>query len=100
MTRTSSHTFRQLPLIPQAEFLERKPEFNSVDEHALMIARIEHELLEREALEASRQELLKKKQALIAGNKKRKDDLASLDNDLEKFIDAAKPIQKLFEKEY
>jgi THO complex subunit 5 len=65
-----------------------------------MIARIEHELQEREKLEASRQELLKKKQSLIAENKKRKDDLASLDNDLEKFIDAAKPIQKIFEKEY
>lgn len=65
-----------------------------------MIARIEHELQEREKLEASRQELLKKKQSLIAENKKREDDLASLDNDLEKFIDAAKPIQKIFEKEY
>ena len=87
-------------MITEAEFLEQKPEFVDVDEHALMIARIEHELHEREALEASRQELLKKKQGLIADNKKRKDDLASLDNDLEKFIDAAKPIQKIFEKEY
>ena len=82
-----------------------------------MIARINHEHAEREALEQARQGLLKKKQGLIADNKKRKDDLANLDKDLEKFIDvslhcgvhlatqsdrkqAAKPIQKLFEKEY
>lgn len=65
-----------------------------------MIARINHEHSEREALESQRQELLKRKQELIAENKRRKDDLASLDQDLERFIDAAKPIQKIFEKEY
>lgn len=54
-----------------------------------MIARINHEHAEREKLEQARQELLKRKQALIAENKKRKDDLASLDQDLEKFIDVS-----------
>lgn len=85
-----------------------------------MVARIEDERAEREALEQQRQELLKRKQKLIADNKKRREDLANLDNDLEKFIDvgsqcillvstvhnsadtkmiqAAKPIQKTFEK--
>ena len=52
-----------------------------------MFSRINHELAEREALEQQRQGLLKKKQTLMAENKKRKDDLASLDQDLEKFID-------------
>lgn len=52
-----------------------------------MIARIEHEHVEREKLEQARQELLKRKQGLIAENKKRKNDLANLDQDLEKFID-------------
>lgn len=84
------------------------------DEVALTVARIDHEHAERLALEEQRQGLLKKKQGLIADNKKRKDDLANLDKDLEKFIDvnlmfplfiemltasqAAKPIQKTFEK--
>lgn len=84
-----------------------------------MAARIDHEKAEREALEQQRQELLKRKAKLIAENKKRKDDLANLDKDLERFIDvsfhlrgallspaiiltmtlqAAKPIQKRFEK--
>lgn len=57
------------------------------DEIALTVARIDHEHQERLALEDQRQQLLKKKQGLIADNKKRKDELANLDKDLEKFID-------------
>lgn len=87
-----------MPLIPVKEFLAQHPEHENDDENTLMVARIDHERSEREALEQQRQELLKRKQKLIADNKRRKDDLANLDNDLEKFIDAAKPIQKLFEK--
>ncbi|KAJ5682045.1 uncharacterized protein N7477_001985 [Penicillium maclennaniae] len=94
------HKYLSLPLIPVEEFLEQFPEHQDTNEHELMIARINHEHAEREKLEQARQELLKRKQALIMENKKRKDDLASLDQDLEKFIDAAKPIQKIFEKEY
>ncbi|KAJ5225560.1 hypothetical protein N7468_006785 [Penicillium chermesinum] len=94
------HPYRKLPLIPVEEFLELFPEHRESSEHELMIARITHEHAEREKLEQARQELLKRKQALIAENKKRKEDLASLDQDLEKFVDAAKPIQKIFEKEY
>jgi THO complex subunit 5 len=66
-----------------------KPEHASDDENALMVARIEHERTEREALEQQRMELLKRKQKLIADNKKRKDDLANLDKELEKFIDVS-----------
>lgn len=69
------------------EFLALHPEHADLDSHELMIARINHEHAEREKLEQARQELLKRKQALIAENKKRKDDLASLDQDLERFID-------------
>ncbi|KAL8938184.1 MAG: hypothetical protein Q9216_004035 [Gyalolechia sp. 2 TL-2023] len=92
------HQYQQLPLIPVEEFLREKPQHSHDDEKSLMFARINHELAEREALEQQRQGLLKTKQSLIADNKKRKEDLASLDKDLETFIDAAKPIQKLFEK--
>ncbi len=54
-----------------------------------MVARITHERAEREALEQQRLELQKRKQKLIAENKKRRDDLANLDKDLEKFIDVS-----------
>lgn len=82
-----SHKYQQLPLISVEEFLQLHAEHAADDEKALMFARINHELSEREALEQARQGLLKKKQSLIADNKKRKDDLASLDKDLETFID-------------
>ncbi|KAI9171596.1 THO complex, subunit [Paramyrothecium foliicola] len=92
------HKYQQLPLVPVEQFLAQFPEHADDDENQLMVARIEHERTEREALEQQRQELLKRKQKLIADNKRRKDDLANLDKDLEKFIDAAKPILELFEK--
>ena len=74
-------------MIPVKEFLQIKPEHSDDGEKVLMFARINHELKEREELEKARQELLRKKQSLIADNQKRKDDLASLDKDLETFID-------------
>ncbi|TQS32218.1 hypothetical protein Golomagni_07473 [Golovinomyces magnicellulatus] len=76
-----------LPLILAEEFLAQHPEHSNADENELMYARIEHERAERETLESRRQELLKRKQKLIAENTRRKDDLANLDQDLEKFID-------------
>ncbi|KAI9756609.1 MAG: hypothetical protein M4579_003787 [Chaenotheca gracillima] len=98
------HKYTSLPLVPVPDFLAQHPEHAQLaedgDENGLMIARINHEHAEREALEQARQGLLKKKQGLIADNKKRKEDLASLDGEMERFIDAAKPIQKTFEKEY
>ena len=87
-----SHKYQQLPLIPVEEFLEMHPEHAEADEKTLMFARITHEYSERELLEQERQGLLKKKQGLIAENKKRKDDLASLDKDLETFIDVRGPL--------
>ncbi|EPE08284.1 putative thoc5 family protein [Ophiostoma piceae UAMH 11346] len=92
------HSYEHLPLISEEEFLALHPEHADADEVALMTARITHEKQEREALEKQKNELLKKKLKLIAENKKRKEDLASLDRDLENFIDAAKPIQNLFDK--
>lgn len=92
------HSYQKLPLIPIEEFLALFPEHADSDETTLTVARIEHERAERETLDQQRQELLKRKIKLVAENKKRREDLANLDKDLEKFIDAAKPIQKIFEK--
>ncbi|KAL2863548.1 phosphatidylinositol-glycan biosynthesis class S protein-domain-containing protein [Aspergillus lucknowensis] len=91
------HKYRSLPLIPLEEFLELHPEHRESSEHELMEARINHEHAEREKLEQARQELLKRKQALITENNKRKDDLASLDQDLERFIDV-RLLQSLFRR--
>jgi THO complex subunit 5 len=86
-----------LPLISESEFLDRFPEKKDLSQHDLMIARIEHEHQERTELEEKRQGLLKQRESLLAENKKRKEDLANLDKDLEKFIDAAGPIMKTFD---
>lgn len=89
-----SHKYQSLPLVPVEQFLAEHPEHAGLDENALTVARIENEREEREALEQQRQGLLKKKQGLIAENKKRKDDLANLDKDLEKFIDVSLYLQR------
>ncbi len=110
----TSHKYLQLPLAPVEQFLADHPELAEADEATITIARINQEHAERVTLEDQRTGLLKKKQGLIADNKKRKEDLAKLDVNLELFIDvsllspvqddanklsqAARPIQKTFEK--
>ena len=100
LTRTYSHQYTGVPLISVEDYLALFPDHESLLEHDLMIARIAHEHAERQALEEKRQGLLKRKQGLIAENNRRKEDLANLDKDLERFIEAADPIIKTFEKEY
>ncbi len=86
-----SHSYQQLPLIPLEEYLERFPEHTEDDEKTLMLARINNERVEREELEEQRQELLKRRKALIADNEKSKDGLARLDKDLQNFLDVGLP---------
>ncbi|KAF8422894.1 Fms-interacting protein-domain-containing protein [Tirmania nivea] len=81
------HSYTSLPLISEGEFLQLHPEHTEDDPHTLMIARLHNEKAVREDLERQRKELSAKKQTLISENKKRKDDLASLDEQLKKFIE-------------
>ncbi|KAK6510858.1 hypothetical protein TWF506_009953 [Arthrobotrys conoides] len=94
------HTYEDIPLVDQADYLARYPEHEDKDQHELMKLRLADERAVREELEMQRKQLITKKQALIAENKKRKDDLASLDEHLKKFIESSKPIQETFKKEY
>ncbi|GAB7349512.1 hypothetical protein MBLNU459_g0219t1 [Dothideomycetes sp. NU459] len=91
------HKYHLLPLIPVDDFLAIKPDLQGASEHDLMVARIGHEHVERQALEEQRQGLLKKKQSLIAENNKKKDELAALDKEVEKFLNSATAVQKKFE---
>ncbi|KAF2015870.1 hypothetical protein BU24DRAFT_462091 [Aaosphaeria arxii CBS 175.79] len=93
------HKYMKLPLISVEEFLELFPDHQESSEHDIMTARIEHEYQVRMKLEERRQEKLKQKQMLIAEVKKRKDDLTKLDGMLERFIEAAAPIQKVLATE-
>jgi len=94
------HSYTSLPLISEEEFLQLHPEHAGDDPHTLMIARLHNEKAVREDLERQRKELSAKKQTLISENKKRKDDLASLDEQLKKFIESSRSIQTTFQKEY
>ncbi|KAJ6262486.1 LOW QUALITY PROTEIN: hypothetical protein Dda_3296 [Drechslerella dactyloides] len=94
------HTYKDIPLVPEEDYLQRHPEDADKDPHELMKQRLYDERAVREELETKRKQLIAKKQALIAENKRRKDDLASLDEHLKKFIESSKPIQETFKKEY
>jgi THO complex subunit 5 len=80
------HKYTGLPLMPVSEFREQFPEYANKTEHELWIARIEHEHKVRLEMEAKRQELLKRKQELVKENQKRKEDLANLDKQLERWV--------------
>ncbi|KAF2474669.1 uncharacterized protein BDR25DRAFT_214600 [Lindgomyces ingoldianus] len=97
--RNYDHKYAKLPLIPVEEFLEQFPDRMGASEQDLMTARIDHEYQVRVKLEERRQEKLKQKQLLISEVKKKKDELTKLDEMLEKFIEAAEPIQKVLATE-
>lgn len=69
------------------------------NEEEFMKARIEAEYQERVQLDEQRKKLLTRKMELVKENAKRKEELGKLDKELEAFIEAAKPIQKTFEKD-
>lgn len=80
--------------------VKAKGEEEDWSEEAFMKARIEHEYQERVQLEEERKKLVARKMELVKENAKRKEELGKLDKELEAFIEAAKPIQKTFEKEW
>ena len=82
------------------EYFAIFPNHASLLEPELMPHRIAYEKSEREKLEAQRQELLKKKADLVAENGRRKDDLKKLDERMERFLEGAKGILEVLEKEY
>ncbi|KAF2206017.1 hypothetical protein GQ43DRAFT_360972 [Delitschia confertaspora ATCC 74209] len=97
--RNFDHKYTKLPLIAVGEFLKLFPEYAGKPEPELMAARIDHEHKERVKMEEQRQEKLKAKQELMVEVRRRKEDLGKLDERLEKFIDAAGPIEAVLAKE-
>ncbi|KAK9465211.1 hypothetical protein V1512DRAFT_249365 [Lipomyces arxii] len=67
-------------------------------EHKLMLARLSDEQDRRLKLVLEKSELTKKRAVLIAENMRRKEDLESLDGQLQRFIESATPIQSVFDK--
>ncbi|KAK9358900.1 Fms-interacting protein-domain-containing protein [Lipomyces starkeyi] len=69
-----------------------------LNQHKLMMGRLEDERTRRLKMEENRKELSQIRSSLVAENKKRKEDLESLDAQLQRFIESATPIQNVFQK--
>jgi len=83
-----------------AEAVSTTPDDSAWNDEALMTARILDEYQTRLDLEEQRKKLVARKMELVRENAKRKAELSRLDKELEAFIEAAKPIQKTFEKDW
>jgi len=84
-------------MIPTEDFLSAHPEHNDSAEHDLTIARIQDEHRARQELEEQRQQLVKKKEALIKETTAKKDELAKLDEGVEKWLGGQEAIRRVFE---
>ena len=86
-------------MIPAEDFLSLHPEYSIASDHDLTVARIEDEHAARKALDEKRQELEKKRDALMKKNESEKAQLAALDDSLEKWITGGQEkTQKLFDE--
>jgi THO complex subunit 5 len=91
------HTYENIGMIPTDDFLELHPEYVESSQHDLTEARIKDEHAQRKALEEERQVLLKKKEALLKETTAKKDELAKLDGEMEKWVAGQEGVRKIFE---
>jgi len=99
----STHTQQQVQDFSMASIAVAVPatsDDSAWNDEALMTARIHDEYQTRLDLEEQRKKLVARKMELVRENAKRKAELGRLDKELEAFIEAAKPIQKTFEKDW
>ena len=101
------HKYMELPMISEDEFLELYPEWaekrhlenEGEGEDALMAARVEKEYQDRVELEAERKRLVARKAEMMKENARRKEGLAKLDKEMERFVGSAEPILGMFGEE-
>lgn len=92
-----SHKYYNLPMIPREEFLALHPEHADVSEHELTVLRVQDEQAARQALEEQRQQLVKRKEALVRETMAKKDELVKLDAEVEKWLGGQESVRKVFE---
>ena len=97
LTRCYSHKYMSLPLAPIEDFIAGHPEHKNSSEHDLTIARIEDEHTARLALEVKRQALVKKKDALGKETAAKREELAKVDAEVEKWLQGQDGVRKLFD---
>lgn len=93
----NSHKYTKLPMIPIEDFLAAHPEHADSSEHDLTVARIQDEHKARQALEEQRQQLVKRKDALVKETTAKKEELAKLDGEVEKWLGGQEAVRKVFE---
>lgn len=82
-----------IELVPLEEFFKSNPEAQNIeDPHELMMERLRDEEQRRLDLFITRSRLTEKKEALLRENKQRKEDLESLDRNLQLFIEVRMPL--------
>ncbi|KAK4546113.1 hypothetical protein LTR36_002250 [Oleoguttula mirabilis] len=91
------HRINHLPMVPVEDFLAAHPAHQHSSEHDLTIARIQDEHRARQALEEQRQRLVKKKEALVKETTGKKEELAKLDGDMEKWLGGQETVRRVFE---
>lgn len=92
-----SHTYEQISMTDLDEFLALHPDLLDASEHDLTVARIEDEHARRQALEEQKQTLIKQKEALTKETNAKKDELAKLDAEMEKWVKGQESVRKLFD---
>ncbi|GAB7358278.1 hypothetical protein MBLNU230_g0428t1 [Neophaeotheca triangularis] len=95
--RAYNHKYLELPLIDVEEFLGKSPERADDSADDLMVARIDDERATRQAFEEERLVLAAKKEALKKRNAAAKAELERFDGDMEKWLNGAGAIGRVFE---
>jgi THO complex subunit 5 len=91
------HTYTNISMIPEDEFLALHPDHTESSEHDLTVARIEDEHKQRKELEETKQKLVKQKEGLTKETNAKKDELAKLDAEMEKWLAGQENVKKLFD---
>ena len=84
-------------MIDVDEFLALHPEHVDSLEHDLTVGRIQDEHAQRLALEEQKQALVKRKEALLKETTTKKEELAKLDAEMEKWLAGQETVRKVFD---
>ncbi|KAF9994186.1 hypothetical protein BGZ80_007896, partial [Entomortierella chlamydospora] len=93
--------FQDVPLVSLDEFRETAPTHlidTAVDEHQLMLNRLQFELEERKRYDAEKRRLLAVKVQLTKANKARKAQINKVEKQLEAYIQSSQSLQSLFQE--
>lgn len=91
------HIYTDISMISTDDFLILHPDHAGSTEHDLTVARIEDEQARRKELEEQKQALVKKKDAVAKIVGARKDELAKLDAEMEKWVAGQEAVKKIFD---